>query len=344
MFQANIVRFEWGSSEVLNHGSDQVANLLAEILSDPESIDTDSDSDDNIFVPSTSSNKIQVYTDSDSDVESVSEPSISLKKETTACNSGRHSSDDEDPVSTVLPKSPTSDVESSDYDSEDNVPSTVVPIPFVGPRGPSIPDNVEYSYEAFLALFTEDKLVDNIVFQTNLYATTPTTEDEMLVFLGINILMVKPLKTDYKVWARADISGFVNEFQICTGKIDNVKTETALGERDIRDLTISLTGKYHRVLFDNYFSLVSLLAYLQENKIYGCETVRANHSFLSSDISADKILRREETDWTQATSGILYTKWKDQRCINFLSNFHNLDLTNVNRRHKDGSLQVVPCL
>ncbi|KAF2882469.1 hypothetical protein ILUMI_23694 [Ignelater luminosus] len=97
-------------------------------------------------------------------------------------------------------------------------------------------------------------------------------------------------------------------------------TETGLGERLIRDLTISLIGKYHRAFFDNYFSLVCLVAYLQENKIYG--TVRANRKFLPSDISEDKILRRGETDWRQATN----------------------ELTNVNRRQKDGFLQVVPCL
>ncbi|KAF2888975.1 hypothetical protein ILUMI_17198 [Ignelater luminosus] len=165
---------------------------------------------------------------------------------TTACNSGRHSSDDEDPVPTVLPKSPTPDVESSDYDSEDNVPlaqlqkkksivwkkvaSPVVLMPFEEPHGPSIPI---YLHKVFLTLFTED-IVDDIVFQTNLS--------------------------------------------------------------------------------------VSLGAYLQENKIYGCGTVRTNRKFLPSDISEDTILRRGETGWRQATSGILYTKWKDQSCISLLSN------------------------
>ncbi|KAF2900687.1 hypothetical protein ILUMI_05501, partial [Ignelater luminosus] len=284
---------------------DQVDDVLAEIPSDPESIDTDSDfDDDNIFVPSASSNKIQIYTDSDSDVECVSKPSISSKKVrilsqtivkplnlensgTTACSSGRQSSDDEDPVPTILPKSPTPDIESSDYDSEDNEPlaqlqkkkpivwkkvaSPVVPMPFEEPHGPSIPDKMKYPHEVFLTLFTED-IVDNIVFQTNLYATQygrpfiPTTKDEVSV---------------------------------------------------------------------------SLIAYLQENKIYGCGTVRINCKFLPSDISEDKILRQEETDWRQTTSGILYAKWKDQRCISFLSNYHNPDEPfNVDRRQKDESLQM----
>ncbi|KAF2891835.1 hypothetical protein ILUMI_14338, partial [Ignelater luminosus] len=211
---------------------DQVDDLFAEIPSDPESIDTDSDFDDNnIFVPSTSLNKIQIYTDVEND---------------------------EDPAPTVLPKSPTPDVESSDYDSEDNVPlaqlqkkksivwkkvaSPVVLMPFEEPHGPSIPI---YSHKVFLTLFTED-----------IYS-------------------------------------------------------------------------------------VSLIAYLQENKIYGCGTVRINCKFLPSDISEDKILRQEETDWRQTTSGILYAKWKDQRCISFLSNYHNPDEPfNVDRRQKDESLQM----
>ncbi|KAF2906102.1 hypothetical protein ILUMI_00073 [Ignelater luminosus] len=177
--------------------------------SDSESINTDSDfDDDNIFVPSTSSNKIEIYTDSNSDVESISKPSFSSKKLWKA-----HRSDDEDPVPTVLPKSPTPDVESSDYDSEDNVPlaqlqkkkpiiwkkvaSPVVPMPFKEPDGPSILDNSEAIY-----------------------------------------MPLKPIKRGYKVWVRADINGYVNEFQIYTGKIDNLKTKAGLGERVIRDLTI----------------------------------------------------------------------------------------------------------
>ncbi|KAF2903233.1 hypothetical protein ILUMI_02947, partial [Ignelater luminosus] len=171
------------------------------------------------------------------------------------------------------------------------VASPVVPMPFEKPHGPSIPDNVEHPHEVFLTLFTED-IVDNIVFQTNLYATQ---QDHLH----------PQLKTKW--------------------------------ERVIRDLTISLIGKHYRVFFDNYFSLVSLMAYPQENKIYGCGTVRTNRKFLPSDISEDKILRRGETDWRQATSKILCTKWKGQRCISSLSNYHNPDeLSNVNKRQKDG--------
>ncbi|KAF2896023.1 hypothetical protein ILUMI_10153 [Ignelater luminosus] len=320
--------------------------FLAEIPSDPEFIDTDSDSDDdNIFVPSTSSNKIQIYTNLNSDVENVSKPSISSKKVrtlsqiiviptnlvnsgTTACSCGRHFSDDKDPLPKVLSKFPTPDVESSGCDSEDNIPLAqlqkkkpiiwkkvaflVVPMPFMESHGPSIPDNVEYPYKVLLTLFTED-IVNNIVFQTNLYATqqsrpfTPTAKDETLVFLGINILMGIKLLPSYKdYWSSRN------------------------------------------VIRDNYVSSkisVSLMAYLQENKIYGCGTVRTNHKFLLSDTSEDKILRRGETNWRQTTNGILYTKWKDQRFISFLSNYHSPDkLTNVNRGQKDGFLQVVPCL
>ncbi|KAF2883604.1 hypothetical protein ILUMI_22571 [Ignelater luminosus] len=222
---------------------------------------------------------------------------------TTACSSERHSSDDEDPVSTVLLKSPTPDLESSDYDSEDNIPLTqlqkkksivwkkvaspVVLMLFEEPHGPSIPDNVKYPYEVFLTLFTEDILA-NIVFQTNLnkhfdgyktiaklqelirdnyvsskmsrnrfswllgnihindnalspnydklYKLRPclnsllesfqncyksgeyqSIDENMIRFKGRSRLKQymppKPIKRGYKVWVRADINGYVNEFQ-----------------------------------------------------------------------------------------------------------------------------------
>ncbi|KAF2880144.1 hypothetical protein ILUMI_26033 [Ignelater luminosus] len=278
------------------------SDLLAEIPSDPESIDTDSDSDDdNIFVPLTSSNKIQIYTDSDSYVESVTKPFISSKKVrilsqiivttlnlvnsgTTACSPGRQPSDDEDSVSTVLPKSSTPDVESSNYDSEDNVPLAQLQ-----------KENPSREYQS--------------IDEGMICSKERSSLKQYMLF--------KPIKRGYKVWMKADINGYVNEFQIYTGKIDNLKTETGLAERVIR----------------------------LDNISYCCGTVRVHRKSLPSDISEDKILRRGETDWRQATSEILYTKWKDERCISFLSNYHNPDeLTNVNRRQKNGFLQVIPCL
>ena len=58
-------------------------------------------------------------------------------------------------------------------------------------------------------------------------------------------LLMKPIKRGYKVWVRADKSGYVSEFQIYTEKT-NDKSKKFLGERLVKDLTYDLVGKYYR--------------------------------------------------------------------------------------------------
>lgn len=70
----------------------------------------------------------------------------------------------------------------------------------------------------------------------------------------------KPIKRGYKVWMRCDQCGFACEFQIYTGKTDEI--ERNLGEIIIKNLSQKLLGKNHIVFFDNYFTSYKLLKYL----------------------------------------------------------------------------------
>nr|CAH7753392.1 unnamed protein product [Callosobruchus chinensis] len=67
---------------------------------------------------------------------------------------------------------------------------------------------------------------------------------------------MKPIKRGYKMWVRANESGFISQFQIhtCTGKEQNV-IERNLGERVVCDLTRVLVGKHHEVYMDNFLIL-----------------------------------------------------------------------------------------
>lgn len=58
----------------------------------------------------------------------------------------------------------------------------------------------------------------------------------------------------YKVRIRADVSGYIDEFQIYSGK-SNETAEKQLGPRVIKDLTRSLMGKLYSVYFDKLFYL-----------------------------------------------------------------------------------------
>jgi hypothetical protein len=52
----------------------------------------------------------------------------------------------------------------------------------------------------------------------------------------------KPVKRGYKIWVRADKTGYVCDIQIYSGKIRD-KTEKNLGERVVQDLCQGLEGK-----------------------------------------------------------------------------------------------------
>ena len=83
---------------------------------------------------------------------------------------------------------------------------------------------------------------------------------------------MKPTKRGVKVWMRADPhNGFVNEFQVYTGKEGAV--EHGLGERVMRDLCQNIVNRNHHVYCDNYFTCVPLFEYLLENNTYACGTV-----------------------------------------------------------------------
>ncbi|GFW81239.1 piggyBac transposable element-derived protein 4 [Trichonephila clavipes] len=88
----------------------------------------------------------------------------------------------------------------------------------------------------------------------------------------------KPIKRGYKVWMRCDSSGFACEFQIYTGKTEEV--ERNLGERVIRNLSQKLLGKNYVLFFDNYFTSYDLLKHLETQNITACGTVNMSRKNL----------------------------------------------------------------
>ena len=64
-------------------------------------------------------------------------------------------------------------------------------------------------------------------------------DESMILFKGRSSLRQympnKPIKRGYKVWVRASESGYVDQFEIYTGKIGN-KSETNLGARVVTDV------------------------------------------------------------------------------------------------------------
>nr|CAH7769898.1 unnamed protein product [Callosobruchus chinensis] len=153
---------------------------------------------------------------------------------------------------------------------------------------------------------------------------------------------MKPIKRGYKVWIRADETGYVCQFQIYTGKVSDA-SEKNLGARVVKDLT-HLIGKGHHLYFDNFFNSIDLQKYLQRRFIYACGTARKGRKDTPLDIKEDNSMERGQSDWRVSKDALVYLKWKDRKAVLFISNHH--DPTNVEsvfRKKKDGSLEEIPC-
>jgi len=84
-------------------------------------------------------------------------------------------------------------------------------------------------------------------------------DESMIKFKGRSTMKqympMKPIKKRYKIWVRAEQTGFISEFEIYTGKTDSV--ESSLEKRVVLTLTNKIQGKYHRFFFDNFSLLLT---------------------------------------------------------------------------------------
>jgi hypothetical protein len=86
---------------------------------------------------------------------------------------------------------------------------------------------------------------------------------------------------------------------------------------------------------------VELFEYLKANNVFACGTVRPNRKHLPQ-MKSDKELQRGEFDFKVTPQGISYFKWRDNRCVHLLSNFHGNESCTLRRKEKDGSEKDVP--
>ena len=120
------------------------------------------------------------------------------------------------------------------------------------------------------------------------------------------------------------------------------KNEIGLGGTVVLKMTENIHGKGHKVTFDNYFSSVPLLEKLKANKINACGTIRTRRKYFPI-LASDKSLKRGDFDYRSTNNGITVFKWMDSKAVHFISNYHGLDLTTVQRKEKDGTKTTLTC-
>lgn len=166
----------------------------------------------------------------------------------------------------------------------------------------------------------------------NLYVPSQvqSIDEAMILFKGHSSIKqynpMNPIKRGYKIWCRAGISGYINQFDVYQGKSSNVTGDATesfgLGGKVIANLSKSLQHKNHVLDFDNYFSSVPLLHCLLEKGIYACCTVRPDRKLLPK-LKADKELKCGDFDWRVSDSGIVFIKKGSAHAIDSTWNRNN---------------------
>ena len=85
------------------------------------------------------------------------------------------------------------------------------------------------------------------------------------------------------------------------------------------------------------------MEYLLSHKVLCCGTLGLNKKYLPKNLATDKDLKRGDYDYRISKDGIAVYKWRDNRPVHIISNFHGIEKTYVNRRNKDGSVTEVLC-
>ena len=153
----------------------------------------------------------------------------------------------------------------------------------------------------------------------------------MILFKGWSAIKqynpMKPIKRGFKLWSLADMDGYLYHCEVYQGKNqvfvdDSMPKYFGLGPSIVYQLTKPLHGKHHQVFIDNYFSMVLLMEYLLHHQVYCCGTIRSHRKYLPKNLKTEKTLQRGEFDYRVYDGELVFYKWKDNKVVTLLFNFH----------------------
>ena len=150
----------------------------------------------------------------------------------------------------------------------------------------------------------------------------------------------KPHKWGYKIWALCGKSGFAYDIELYTGKENNViqgEVDCGASSNVVVRLSRTIEPVGHTLYFDNYFTSVDLLVFLEKRGIHSVGTVRSNRLTNLSPMSEKELKksgRGSMNEYTTHVDGvdIYYVQWFDNKVVNLLSTFAGMEPINkVNR-------------
>ena len=147
----------------------------------------------------------------------------------------------------------------------------------------------------------------------------------------------KPIRFGYKAWVAATRLGYVVAFDLYQGKGTTDK-ELGLGGSVVMNLFNQLPEKdnrHYHFLFDNFFTNIDLLNYLQSIGTGATGTVRANRD-KKAPLKAITIMEKQERGSYDSAvdekSNITVVRWKDNKVVTVASTYAGVEPIGVAQR------------
>ena len=152
----------------------------------------------------------------------------------------------------------------------------------------------------------------------------------------IQYMPQKPKNFGIKIWVMAEAAtGYCLQFQVYTGKSDNVK-EHGLSYRVVTDLLSSYLNKNHHVYFDNFFASIALLPDLSAKNTFCCGTIRQDRGRFPENLKKAKLQRGESV--FISVNDLLAVHWKDKRDVFLVSTIHGNQIEEVLHRGEEAPI------
>ena len=143
----------------------------------------------------------------------------------------------------------------------------------------------------------------------------------------------KPKKRGVKVFIRCESkSGYMHQFDVYLGakNADQPKSRHGIYFDLVNSLTKTLRGKNHKVYFDNLYTSIPLLQYLQKHSIYCCGTLRWNRLYQPEEVKRAKVKDKVRgwctTYQDENNANLTVTAWLDTKLVRFASTISKPDL------------------
>lgn len=152
----------------------------------------------------------------------------------------------------------------------------------------------------------------------------------------VQYIKSKPHKWGIKMFARCSSSGFMNDFEVYTGKSTSQTTDLGVSGDVVMRLCEDLPlNKNFKIYTDNWFSSFKLASALKEKGLLTAGAVRANR-LPGCVFIDDKTLKKQGRgafDFrTEIGNNILAIKWFDNKPVHLVSSFLGPDPVNNVRR------------